>query len=141
MGMIWRLATPTVENSDKGDGSPYTWGDCANMMASMILAHHKDANSIICVNDAYGQTEFIKDDEYELRIQRAWPHPQCVHESRICLPLSTRVQGDYVQLWQQEASPDHDQGSTHWHRAVHQAGSAVLCRREMHKQFVWNFSI
>ena len=38
-------------------------------MASMILARHKDANSIICVNDPYGQTESIKDDERELRIQ------------------------------------------------------------------------
>ena len=35
----------------------------------MILARHKDANSIICVNDPYGQTESIKDDERELRIQ------------------------------------------------------------------------
>ena len=40
-----------------------------NKMASMILARHKDANSIICVNDPYGQTESIKDDERELRIQ------------------------------------------------------------------------
>ena len=101
MGMIWRLATPTVENSDKGDGSPYTWGDCANQMASMILAHHKDANSIICVNDAYGQTEFIKDDEYELRIQRhghiqnvfnkqEMPSPQHASSRRLCAALATR---------------------------------------------------
>ena len=69
MGMIWRLATPTVKDRDKGDGSPYTWGDYANKMASMILARHKDANSIVCVNDPYGQTESIKDDERELRIQ------------------------------------------------------------------------
>ena len=69
MGMIWRLAAPTVEDRDKGDGSPYTWGDYANKMTSMILARHKDANSIICVNDPYGQTESIKYDERELRIQ------------------------------------------------------------------------
>ena len=58
-----------MEDRDKGDGSPYTWGDYVNKMASMILARHKDANSIICVNVPYGQTEFIKDDERELRIQ------------------------------------------------------------------------
>ena len=44
-------------------------GDYANMMASMLLARHTDANSIICGNDAYGQTEPIKYDERELRIQ------------------------------------------------------------------------
>ena len=58
-----------MEDRDKGDGSPYTWGDYVNKMASMFLARHTDANSIICVNDPYGQTESIKDDERELRIQ------------------------------------------------------------------------
>ena len=45
MGMIWRLAVPTVEDRDNGDGSQHTWGDYANKMASVIPAHHKDANS------------------------------------------------------------------------------------------------
>ena len=58
-----------MDDRDKGDGSPYTWGDYVNKMASMILARQKDANSIICMNDHYGQTESIKDDERELRIQ------------------------------------------------------------------------
>ena len=62
MDMISILATPTVEDRDKGDGSPCTWGNYVNKLASMILARPKDANSIICVNDAYGQTESIKDD-------------------------------------------------------------------------------
>ena len=69
MGMIWILATPTVEDRDTGDGSPYARGDYANMMASMLLVRHTVANSIICVNDTCGQTEPIKDDERELQIQ------------------------------------------------------------------------
>ena len=37
MGMVWILATPTVEDRDKGHGSPYTWGDYANNMASIFM--------------------------------------------------------------------------------------------------------
>ena len=33
IGMICRLATPTVEDRDNSDGSPRTWGDYANKMA------------------------------------------------------------------------------------------------------------
>ena len=69
MGTIWILAIPTVEDRNKGDGSPYTWGDYANNISSMLLARHKGANSIICVNDPYGQTVSIKYDKRELRIQ------------------------------------------------------------------------
>ena len=66
-------------------------------MTSMILACHKDVNSIMCVLDLYGQMESIKDYEREYIKHRvanpaARPHPQCVHESMRCLPLSTRVQ-------------------------------------------------
>ncbi len=43
MGMIWRLASPTAEDKEKGDGSPYTWGDYTNKIASMILARHVHA--------------------------------------------------------------------------------------------------
>ena len=69
MGMIWRLASPTAEDREKGDGSPYTWGNYTNKIASMILARHVDATTIICINDPYDYTESIKDDERELRIQ------------------------------------------------------------------------
>lgn len=27
MGLIWRLAAPTTEDREKGDGTKYTWGD------------------------------------------------------------------------------------------------------------------
>ena len=51
MGMMWQLASPTSEDREKGDGSLYTWGDYTNKIASIILAHHVNATTIICVND------------------------------------------------------------------------------------------
>ena len=69
MGMMWRFATPTAEERDKGDSSPYTWDDYTHKIVSMVLARHADATTIICVNDPYNKTESIKDDELGLRIQ------------------------------------------------------------------------
>ena len=69
MGMIWRLASPTAEDREKGGGSPYTWGNYTNKIVSMILERHVDATTIISINDPYDYTESIKDDERELRIQ------------------------------------------------------------------------
>ena len=69
MGMIWRLASPAAEDREKGDGSPYTWGDYTSKIASIILARHVNATIIICINDPYDYSESIKDNERELRIQ------------------------------------------------------------------------
>lgn len=68
MGMIWRLASPTMDDREKPDGSYYTWGDCTKKIVSMLLAR-QDATTIICINDPYDCTESIKDDERESRIQ------------------------------------------------------------------------
>ena len=69
MGMIWWLASPTAEDREKGDGSPYTWGNYTNKIVTMILARHVNASTIICINDPYDCTVSIKDDERALRIQ------------------------------------------------------------------------
>ena len=69
MGMIWRLASPTMDDREKPDGSYYTWGDYTKKIVSMLLARHEDATAIICINDPYDCTESIKDDERESRIQ------------------------------------------------------------------------
>ncbi len=69
MGMIWRLASPTAEDREKGDGPPYTWGNYINKIVTMILERHVNASTIICINDPYDCTVSIKDDERELRIQ------------------------------------------------------------------------
>ena len=53
MGMIWRVASPTAEDREKGDGTRYTWGDYAQKVCSIILARHVNATNIICVNDPY----------------------------------------------------------------------------------------
>ena len=67
IGIIWRFASPTVEDRQKGDGSPYTWGDYTKRIRAVIFACHVDAAIILCVNDPYDHTESIKDDECELR--------------------------------------------------------------------------
>ena len=67
MGLIWRLTTPTTEDREKGDGTKYTWGDYAQKLVRSVLARHKNAERIICVNDSYDQNHSIKDSERILR--------------------------------------------------------------------------
>ena len=62
VGMIWRLASPTAEETVKSDGSLYTWGDYTEKIVSILLARHVSAITIICINDPYDYAEFIKDD-------------------------------------------------------------------------------
>ena len=50
MGMMWRLASTTAEDRAKSDGYPYTWGNYAGKIVSMIL---DSATTIICNNDSY----------------------------------------------------------------------------------------
>ena len=69
MGMIWRVASPTAEDREKGDGTRYTWGDYAQKVCSIILARHVNATKFICVNDPYDHAESIKDNEHDLRVQ------------------------------------------------------------------------
>ncbi len=58
-----------MDDREKGDGSPYTWGDYASKVSSLILSRHVHATTIICVNDPYDHIESIKDDERDSRIQ------------------------------------------------------------------------
>ena len=67
MGLIWRLAAPTAEDREKGDGSKYTWGDYSQKVVSLVMTRHKHAHRIICLNDAYDQKYTIKDSERILR--------------------------------------------------------------------------
>jgi len=82
MGMIWHLATPTAEETAKGDGSSYTWGDYINKIVSLILARHVNATTIICINDPYDYAESIKDNERDLCIQGQGPIPN------VCMKLA-----------------------------------------------------
>ncbi len=105
MGMIWRLASPTMEDRENGDGSPYTWGDYTNKISSMILARHMDATTIICVNDPYDHTDSIKDDERELRIQGQGHIPNVFMKSSDQFPTAREFK-TILCRWQQEATPD-----------------------------------
>jgi hypothetical protein len=69
MGMIWRIATPSAEDRQTQDGTPYKWLDYMHKMSSIILARHGDADRIICVNDPYDTAYSTKDDERDLRVQ------------------------------------------------------------------------
>ncbi|KAJ8333974.1 hypothetical protein SKAU_G00412930 [Synaphobranchus kaupii] len=69
MGMIWRMATPSAEDWQKKDGTPYKWLDYVHKVSSIILARHGDADRIICVNDPYDAAYSTKDNERDLRVQ------------------------------------------------------------------------
>ena len=56
MGMIWRMATPTAEDRQAQDGTPYKWSDYVQKVSSIIFARHGDADRIICVIDLYDAT-------------------------------------------------------------------------------------
>ena len=51
IGMIWRMATPSAEDRQTQDGTPYKWSDYVHKLASIILSRHGEAKQIICVND------------------------------------------------------------------------------------------
>ena len=43
MDMIWCMATPTAEDRQTEDGTPYNWSDYVDKVSSIILARHGDA--------------------------------------------------------------------------------------------------
>ena len=67
--MVWRMATPSTEDRQKPDSTPYTWSDYVHKLISIILARHGCADHIICVNDPYDAANSTKDDERDLRAQ------------------------------------------------------------------------
>ena len=93
--------------AEEGDGSPYTWGDYTNKIASMILARHVDATTICCINDSYDYTESIKDDEQELHIQGQGHIPNVFMKSHDQFPSAR----EFKTILCSAASPDPDQGS------------------------------
>ncbi len=58
MGLIWHLATPTVEDREKGDGTKYTWKDYAEKVVRAVMTRHRHADRIICMNDLYDFHDF-----------------------------------------------------------------------------------
>ena len=63
MGLLWHISTPTVEDSENSAGSKYTWKDYTDKLVQILLSKHKNEECIICVNDSYTQSFFIKDSE------------------------------------------------------------------------------
>lgn len=48
MGMIWRMATPSAEDRQTQDGTPYKWSDYAHEVSSIILARHLCERPVRC---------------------------------------------------------------------------------------------
>jgi hypothetical protein len=69
IGMIWRMATPTAEDRQTQDGTPYKWSDYVHKLTSSILSRYRDAKRIICVNDPYDTAYSTKYDDRDLRVQ------------------------------------------------------------------------
>ena len=67
MGFLWRLATPSVDDREKADGTTFTWRDYATKMFSLALSRHRLAGRIIFVNDPYNIPFTIKDGERQQR--------------------------------------------------------------------------
>ena len=63
MGMIWRMATPSAEDRQTQDGTPYKWLDYVHKVSSIIFARHGHAHHIVCVNDPYDVAYSTKDNE------------------------------------------------------------------------------
>ena len=69
MGMFWRVATPTAEDRQTEDGTPYKWSDYVHNVSSIIFARHGDADRIICVNGPNHAPYSTKDYERDMRVQ------------------------------------------------------------------------
>ena len=63
------MATPTPEDRQTQDGTPFKWSDYVQKVSSTIFAHHDNATRIICVNDPYNTAYSTKDNERDLRVQ------------------------------------------------------------------------
>ncbi len=67
MGFLWRLATPSVEDKDTRDENVFTWGNYAEKIFSLACARHRNAHTVVFVNDTYDVPNFTKDSEHEHR--------------------------------------------------------------------------
>jgi hypothetical protein len=71
MGFFWHISTPTADDREKENETPYTWRDYANKMFDLILSRHRNAKMFVLVNDYYGRDVInIKDGEHANRAQR-----------------------------------------------------------------------
>jgi len=89
MGFIWRLATPTTEDREKGDETKYLWADYAEKIVKIVLSRHSSAETIICVNDPYCLSYSIKDCERQQRTMLQGTVPNVFMKSDDSFPSLT----------------------------------------------------
>ena len=58
---------PATDEKSPDTDENYKWRDYGHNVANTILARHRNATKIICVNDVYDSTYSTKDDERILR--------------------------------------------------------------------------
>ncbi|KAK4322236.1 hypothetical protein Pmani_007032 [Petrolisthes manimaculis] len=64
---IWYLATPSLEDRQRSDGTSFTWKAYASKIFTVITLRHRHASEIVLVNDRYDLPFTIKDSERNLR--------------------------------------------------------------------------
>ena len=62
-----RYRSDDRDNTSPDTDENYKWRDYGHNVANTILARHRNATKIICVNDVYDSTYSTKDDERILR--------------------------------------------------------------------------
>ena len=68
IGFLWRKCAPSVEDREKDDESKYTWFDWSQRIFSTVCQRHKNAGTIVFVNDCYEDGIVnIKDCEHAKR--------------------------------------------------------------------------
>jgi hypothetical protein len=71
MGLMWRLATPNTDDRNKGDGTVFSWHDYALKMYEIMKNRHTKAETLIMVNDYYGDDVVnVKDGEHSRRANK-----------------------------------------------------------------------
>jgi len=101
MGMIWRIATPSLEDHQTQDGTSYKWLDYFHEVTSISFAHHNNAQCIISVNDPCTEIS-TKDDEWDLRVQGKVLHMS--NETKWSISFYYCIQNTTLQQQQQETN-------------------------------------
>ena len=91
MGMIWSMATPTAEDRQTQDDTPYKWSDYVHKVSSIILARHGDTDRIIYVNDPYDAAYSTKDtsETSRCRVRHVSTTPTWNWQTFLCQSVQT----------------------------------------------------
>ncbi|KAK6174843.1 hypothetical protein SNE40_013413 [Patella caerulea] len=52
MGLMWQLATPSLEDRQRSDETSFTLKECASKMLTVITLRHRHASEIVLIKDS-----------------------------------------------------------------------------------------